>query len=185
MLGLINGTRPREFMRDRISRQNREQNMRIAALAAAALVTLAMAMPAAAVTVEANVSTEFQKKLDQDLGSREAKTLTDALTRKIDNAFNSTGVNAARVVVTIEDAKPNRPTFKQASDKLGLDPMRSISIGGAKISGVAYDASGQEIGRYEHKWYESDLSNVIGAGTWSDARTSFDRFARRFADKLS
>ena len=159
--------------------------MRIAALAAATLATLAMAMPAAAVTVQTNMSTEFQKKLDDDLGVREAKTLTEALTRKIDNAFNSAGVNADHVVVTIEDAKPNRPTFKQVSDKLGLDGMRSISIGGAKLSGVAYDASGKEIGRYEHKWYESDISNVTGAGTWSDARTSFDRFARRFADKLS
>ena len=146
--------------------------MRIAALAAAALVTLAMAMPAAAVTVEANVSTEFQKKLDQDLGSREAKTLTDALTRKIDNAFNSAGVNAARVMVTIEDAKPNRPTFKQASDKLGLDPMRSISIGGAKIPGVAYNSSGQEIGLYEHKCYESDLSNLNAPRPRSDPHTS-------------
>ncbi len=159
--------------------------MRIAALAAAAFVTFAMAMPAAAVTVEAKVSTEFQKKLDDDLGTREARTLTDALTRKVDTAFTSAGVKASRVVVTIEDAKPNHPTFQQVSDKLGLDGMRSISIGGAEISGIAYDASGQEIGRLKHKWYETDITNVFGTGTWSDARTSFDRFARRFAAKLS
>ena len=72
--------------------------MRIAALAAAAFATMAMAMPAAAVTVEAKVSTEFQKKLDDDLGAREAKTLTEALTRKIDNAFTRAGVKADHVV---------------------------------------------------------------------------------------
>ena len=44
--------------------------MRIAALAAATLATLAIAMPAAAVTVQTNMSTEFQKKLDDDLGAR-------------------------------------------------------------------------------------------------------------------
>lgn len=159
--------------------------MRIAALAAAAFATMAMAMPAAAVTVEAKVSTEFQKKLDDDLGAREAKTLTEALTRKIDNAFTRAGVKADHVVVTIEDAKPNRPTFQQGADKPGLDVMRSFGIGGASVSGIAYDVSGKEIGRYEHKWYETDLANVIANSTWSDARTSFDRFARRFADKLS
>ncbi len=159
--------------------------MRIATLAAAALATMALALPAAAVTVETNMSADFQKKLDDDIGNREAKTLTEALTRKIDNAFNSAGVNAERVVVTIEDAKPNRPTFKQVSDKIGLDAIRSFSIGGARLSGIAYDASGKEIGRYEHKWYESDISNSAVGGTWTDARTAFDRFSRRFADKLS
>lgn len=159
--------------------------MRIAALAAATFATFALAMPAAAVTVETRMSTEFQKKLDDDLGAREAKTLTEALTRKIDNAFTSAGVKAERVVVTIEDAKPNRPTFQQVSDKPGLDSFRSISIGGARISGIAYDASGNEIGRFENKWYETDISNAVAASTWTDARTSFDRFARRFAAHLS
>jgi hypothetical protein len=159
--------------------------MRIAALAAAALATLAMAMPASALTVETRISTEFQKKLEDDIGQRESKTLTESLTRKINGVFSERGINADRVVVTIEDAKPNRPTFQQTSDKLGLDPMRSISIGGARVSGIAYDASGKEIGRFEHKWYESDISNVVANGTWTDARTSFERFARRFADQLS
>lgn len=159
--------------------------MRIAALAAVVLTSLMMTLPASALTVEAKMSTEFQKKLDDELGAREAKTLTDALTRKVTNAFASRGVNADRVVVTVEDAKPNRPTFQQVTDKPGLDAMRSISIGGARVSGIAYNASGTEIGRFEYKWYETDLANVLAASTWTDARTSFDRFARRFADHLS
>jgi hypothetical protein len=152
-----------------------------AALAAAAI----LAGPACALTVEANVSADFQKKLADDYGVRETKVLTDALTTKIETAFKAHGVNAERVVVTIEDAKPNRPTWQQVSDKPGLDAMRSISIGGAHVKGVAYDASGKEIGTYDYDWYETDLSNVVAANTWSDARSSFDRFARRFADKLS
>ena len=92
---------------------------------------------------------------------------------------------AEHVVVTIEDARPNRPTFQQVSDKPGLDAMRSISIGGAKVSGVAFDASGKEIGRLDYNWYETDLSNSFGTATWTDARTTFARFANRFADKLS
>lgn len=159
--------------------------MRFAILAATALASLAMALPASALTVDAKVSPEFQKKLDDDIGAREAATLTEAVTRKVTDVFTARGIQADRVLVTIEDARPNRPTFQQASDKPGLDVMRSISIGGAKVSGVAFDASGKEIGRLDYTWYENDLSNVIGSATWTDARTTFARFANRFADKLS
>jgi hypothetical protein len=153
-------------------------------LAALAGLALAAAPAAAAVTVEAKVSTEFQQKLEKDYGVREADKLTRALISKIEGVFDRQDVMADRVVVTIEDAKPNRPTLQQVSDKPGLDPMRSISVGGARVSGIAYDASGAEIGRFDYHWYETDISNVIAATTWSDARWTFDRFARRFADKL-
>ncbi len=155
------------------------------ALAAIAGLVLAAAAPASALTVEAKVSPEFQTKLEEDYGVREAAILTEALTSKVEAAFARQGVKADRVVVTIEDAKPNRPTWEQVADKPGLDPMRSVSIGGARVSGIAYDASGAQIGTLDYDWYETDLSNVIAAATWSDARWTFDRFARRFADKLS
>lgn len=159
--------------------------MRFAALAAAALAGIMMASPALAVTVETRMSTDFQEKLKKELGLREANVLSDILTKKITDAFEAKGVDADKVVVTLEDAKPNRPTFQQVSAKPGLDPIRSISLGGAELSGIAYDAAGNEIGRLEYRWYESDLGNVIGVGTWSDARSTFSKFANRFADKLS
>ncbi len=158
--------------------------MRIATVAISALAGLLLAAPAFAVTVEAKTSPEFQAKLKKDIGVREEKILTDALTKRITKIFNERGIKAERVVVTIEDAKPNHPTWEQTSNKPGLDPMRSVSVGGAHVTGIAYDASGKEIGRYDYDWYESDLSNVIPAATWSDAQTTFDRFARRFAQKL-
>jgi len=88
------------------------------------------------------------------------------------------------VVLTIEDAQPNRPTFAQVSSKPGLDPIRSISIGGAKVSGIAYDAAGAEIGTCSYDWYETDIMQVVSATTWTDARSVFARFATRCAKKL-
>ena len=158
--------------------------MRIATIAISALAGLVMAAPAFAVTVEARVSTEFQDKLHKDFGAREATVLTDALTQKVTRIFKERGVDAERVVLTIEDAKPSRPTMNQISSKPGLDPIRSISLGGARVTGIAYDTSGKEIGKFDYKWYENSLENSLVATTWTDARTSFDRFARRFADKL-
>lgn len=157
--------------------------MRFALVALAGLALIAA--PVSALTVEAKVSPEFQTKLEEDYGVREAKVLTDTLISKVQAAFTRQGVRAERVEVTIHDAKPNRPTMQQLSDTPGLDPMRSISIGGARVTGTAYDANGTAIGTLEYDWYETDLSNVIAATTWSDARWSFDRFARRFADRLN
>jgi len=159
--------------------------MRIAALAASTFAAILLAGPALALTVETKMSTEFQEKLEDDIGVREAGVLSDALTSKITRVFAEQGVQAEKIVVTIEDARPNRPTMEQVSNKPGLDSMRSISLGGAKLSGIAYDAAGAEIGRFDYRWYETDLSNVVAATTWSDARSTFDKFARRFADKLT
>lgn len=158
--------------------------MRIATVAFSALAGLLLATPAFAVTVEAKTSPEFQEKLKDDIGVREEKILSDSLVKRVTKVFNERGVKADRVVVTIEDAKPNHPTWEQVSNKPGLDSMRSVSVGGAHVTGIAYDAAGNEIGRYGYDWYESDLRNVIPAATWSDAQTTFDRFARRFAQKL-
>lgn len=155
-------------------------------LAFVALAGLALStMPASALTVETQLSAAFQTKLVEDYGQREATVLTKSLTTKVEVAFAKAGINADRVVVTIQDARPNRPTFQQVSDTPGLDPIRSISVGGAAVSGVAYDASGRELGRLDYDWYETDLSQSFGSTTWTDARWTFDRFARRFADKLS
>lgn len=159
--------------------------MRIATTAFAAIASLALAAPAFAVTVEARTSPAFQEKLKDDLGVREEKFLTEKLVKKITTVFNQRGVKADRVVVTIEDAKPNRPTWEQVGDTPGLDPMRSVSIGGARVTGIAYDASGKEIGTFEYKWYESNIANVIPGAIWNDAQKTFDRFATRFADKLA
>jgi hypothetical protein len=159
-----------------------EQLMRLALVALAGLALAAA--PASALTVEATVSSEFQTKLEDDIGVREAKYLTESLTRKVETALARAGVNVDRVVLTIHDAKPNRPTMEQVSNKPGLDPSRSISVGGARVTGVAYDASGAEIGRLDYDWYETDLTSAFGSATWTDARWTFDRFARRFADKL-
>ncbi|MEP7210222.1 MAG: hypothetical protein ABI740_05235, partial [Alphaproteobacteria bacterium] len=111
--------------------------MRFAHVAIAAVGFALVAAPAFAVTVETKFSPEFQKKLDKDLGVREGEVLSDSLSRKIERIFDRKGVKADHVVVTIDDAVPNRPTMGQVSNKLGLDPIRSIGIGGAKLSGLA------------------------------------------------
>jgi len=147
---------------------------------------LLSALPAFAAT-EINVSfaPDFQEKLEEDYGVREGERLAEDVRKDLLRALEKAGVEPARIEVTLIDAKPNRPTYGQLSKEPALDPFRSISIGGANVSAVAFDEEGNEIGALEYKWYENNIRDVIGAGTWTDANRSFGFFSRKFAKQLA
>ena len=158
--------------------------MKLRSLALAAGLTL-LALPASAQQIDITASEDFQTKITEDYGDREAEYLRSSLNKAVEDAFAQKGVSPDHVVLTIEDAKPTHPTLKQASDKPGLDMFRSVSLGGAKVTGVAYDANDAEIGRLEYKWYESDLRYSFGKSTWYDTKRAFRLFATRFADTVA
>ncbi|MEM5518766.1 hypothetical protein WNY37_17540 [Henriciella sp. AS95] len=152
----------------------------IIALAAASLAPLAQAAE-----ISVGYSDEFQEKLTDDYGAREGEKLVSDIREDIEHAFNKAGIDPAKVTVTIVDAKPNRPTMKQMTDQPGLDMLRSKSIGGMKLVGTAYDASGTVLGEVEYDWYESDIRQVYAAGVWQDANRASRNFARRLAEQIS
>ena len=153
--------------------------MRLIALAAALLLSApaALAAPAA---VSISVGPELQKKFDKTYGEREARLLTGDLRRSVEKQLARTGAHdGARIELTLTDAKPNRPTFKQLGDTPGLS-MESFGIGGAAIEGRIVAADGKET-PVAYRWYETDIREAYGDWVWSDATQSFDRFARRLA----
>lgn len=151
----------------------------------AAGLAFAVALPAAAQTVQIEFAPAFQKKLDKDYGVREATELKDELQKRVLRAFEAKSAKPSRLVLTVEDAKPNKPTMQQLIDEPGLDYMRSVSNGGAEVKGVAFDTSGKQIGEASYHWYETDISWSLGKSTWWDARRAFDGFAKRFAEKTA
>ena len=141
--------------------------------------------PPSALTVEAKVSTEFQKKLDDDIGAREAAGPDRRAHPKINNAFAQQGVKADRVVVTIEDAKPNRPTMEQVSeqarprpDALDQPRRRPASPASPTTPPARKSARSTMTGTRP----TSPTSSPPPPGP--TPAPAFDRFARRFADKL-
>ena len=146
-----------------------------AAIAAALFGTAAFAGSAHALEVEVRLSEDFQKKIDETYGQREADYLVEALTRDLTRAFE--GASVARIAATIEDARPNRPTFKDLGDEPGLS-LQSIAIGGADLSGEIYAADGALVAEVAYDWYESDIQNAIGTATWTDAKRAMARFAK-------
>ena len=129
-------------------------------------------------------SDDFTESLQEDLGEREGTYLSEKLTKDITEAFAKNGVSAHRVVVTIEDAAPNRPTFTQLSDRIGLSP-RSFSVGGLDVTGEALGADGDVLAQVEYDYYTHDIRDAQNRGTWSDARRASKRFAHRLAKALA
>ena len=154
--------------------------MRLLALSAAALIASGTAAFAAPAAVTVDVAPKLQKEFEKTYGLREAKLLTEDLRSSVEQRLAKTGaLEDARVELTLKDVKPNRPTFKQLSDRPGLS-MQSFGIGGATIEGriVAPDGTVTPV---EYSWYESDIRDAYANWTWSDAEWTFDRFAGRLA----
>lgn len=154
--------------------------MRLAALTALALLAAPMAM---ATEISVGFSEDFQEKLDDDYGVREGDYLAREVTEDVEAALAKAGVDVARVEITIVDAIPNKPTFKQLGDEPGLDYGLSQSIGGMKFTAVAYGEDGTEAGHLDYKWYETDI-RFAGLSTWHDARRASSRFATKLAKEL-
>jgi hypothetical protein len=145
---------------------------------------LALLQTAAATEVTVTYSEDFAEDLADDYGEREGGVLTEDIIEDLTRAFDKADVSPARVDVTINDAKPNRPTMEQTRKKPGLDMFRSRSLGGMDLTGVAYDGDGNVIGEITYDWYEFDIRDAFGAGTWSDANRASRRFAKKLAQEI-
>lgn len=154
--------------------------MRLMMFSAAALLASATAALTAPASVTVSVAPELQKTFDKTYGMREAERLTRDLQVTVEKTLARSGAHdGARIELTLTDVKPNRPTFKQLSDKPGLS-MQSFGVGGAAISGRIVAADGTEKPLSYH-WYETDIREASYNWVWSDAEWTFDRFARKLA----
>jgi hypothetical protein len=154
-----------------------------------ASVTLGAAGHAAPVTLdEVLIGEDLAEKADE-YGQRDIDRLADELTEAVAERLTREGHGVGedgdiRIALTLEDAWPNRPTREQLSDRPGLS-MQSISLGGASVSAVLFDASGAQIGEIEYRWRTHHISDSAGRTTWTDAERTFDRFARNLAEALA
>lgn len=154
--------------------------MRIVAATAALLLASATSAIAAPAEVSVTVSPKLQAKAEKTYGVREIARLTDELRSDVERALARSGAHEdTRIELTLVDAKPNRPTFKQMSDTPGLS-MESFGIGGAAIEGriLRPDGSATPI---SYRWYETDIRQSYGNWVWHDAEWAFGRFASRLA----
>ncbi len=150
--------------------------MRIIAFASAALLLSATAVAAAPASVTVTIGPELQAKATKELGQRDVDGLAKDLQKSVEVQLTRTGAYAGdQIVLQLTDAKPNRPTFKQLSDRPGLS-YESFGIGGARIEGHAIAPDGHVI-PLSYSYYEPDIRWARHSGTWADAEWTIDRFA--------
>jgi len=144
---------------------------------AATLAGAAVAQPA---SIHVTLGSKVQENVEK-LGAREVQEQADRLTEILTDVLaNDADLRGAQIELVLTDLKPNRPTFQQMQDRPGLDPMRSISIGGAAIEGqiILADGTVQPV-RYD--WFTTNLADVRGFGTWQDADRAYRRFGANLA----
>ncbi|WP_420471544.1 hypothetical protein [Brevundimonas sp. FT23042] len=143
---------------------------------AATLAGAAAAQPAVTVTL----APELQRDV-RDLGQREIQEQVDRLAAVVSRAVADTPALAgARIDLVLTDLKPNRPTFQQTAESPGLDPIRSLSIGGAEIEGAITLADGTEQ-PVRYRWFSHNITDVRGFAVWQDAERAYQRLGANLA----
>lgn len=143
---------------------------------AAALAAAAHAQPAA---VTVTLAPEFESSAEE-LGRAEVQAQMDRLVEIVTRELaDDPDLANARIELVLTDLRPNRPTAEQLRDRPGLDPVRSISIGGAVVDGRIVTADGREL-PVHYERFSHTLAEVQGVGVWYDA----DRAWRGLAANL-
>ncbi len=124
---------------------------------------------------------DLQEEFAETYGEREKVILETELRKRILKAVEKDGLQLSRIDVIVEDASPNHPTREQASQTIGLDQFRSVSIGGAKITGESFDLDGNLVTATSSKLYSHSIRDARYATTWSDAKRAFSRFSRKMS----
>ncbi|WAC59322.1 hypothetical protein [Brevundimonas sp. SL130] len=142
----------------------------------AAILAVAAMAQAQSPAVNVTVGPELQREMEK-LGDREVNEQIAALQAEVADALAKRYPGATANLVLL-DLKPNRPTFEQIRQTPGLDPIRSVSIGGAAIKGEIVTADGQSR-PVEFSYFSPNIQDVWGYSVWRDADRAFERFGDR------
>ena len=160
----------------------------VATIALMAALGAAPPLSAAAVTISpATIGAPMQAALHDRYGAEEGAVLESIVADWLARSLKAAGATLTagaplRIEVSIEDALPSHPTRHQMQQSPGLDPVRSISLGGARLQAVLRDASGQVLDHVDYDHYATSLEEVSPSGdAWGDARVTIERFSELVA----
>ena len=140
----------------------------------------------AGITIGASkkVTSEDKRWGPQDVAYLE-KELRAMVTRRLlaKNLMSSQG-KGARLMLTIVDVEPNRPTLQAMTKKQQLNFI-SFGLGGAEVSAHLIGADGKDLGEIHYRWFDDRMDSFTSNNTiWFDARHAFQWFAKRLVREL-
>jgi hypothetical protein len=138
---------------------------------------------AAVAIAPVKISVPLQKALQDQYGESEAAVLQSAVAERLARSLKSAGASVSdsaqqRIEISIDDAKPSHPTRFQIQKNPSLDPLRSRSLGGARLHAVLKGAAGKVLDQVEYHDYAMSFQEASPSGdAWADARVAIERFA--------
>jgi hypothetical protein len=128
-------------------------------------------------------SSDMQTALDKIYGDSEAAVLERTILDRVGAALGGAGcAAAARIEITLRDARPTHPTDEQIRNNPALDRLRTRFAGGAAFSVRLLDAAGGELKSLRYDWYApDDRHGSRAAEPWGDVRLASEGLGAQLA----
>jgi len=142
---------------------------------------LVLAAPVTAgdgITVPVKLSPKLEALLRDRYGADEGPLLGSYVADSLAKALQRADAGCKYPLdVTIEDAQPTHPTRKQQADNPAVDPIRTVYVGGAELTGHVRSAAGLELAAVKYRRYAPTIRWVTpGADYWGDAHLTMEQF---------
>ncbi len=134
--------------------------------------------------INISYSEDLLEEFEDSYGEKEKAVLEEALTYRLMKIVEKDDLDISRIDIVIEDVSPNRPTYEQVRTRPGLDQFRSVSIGGAKLTGSVYGADGEILTESKYKSYSHSINDARFGSTWWDAKRAFWGFSKRVSKDI-
>jgi hypothetical protein len=130
------------------------------------------------IAVPVKLSPKLEALLRDKYGADEGSLLESYVADSLSKAMNHADTGCKYPLdVTIEDAQPTHPTRKQQADNPAVDPIRTVYVGGAELTGRVRNAAGNELAAVKYRRYAPTIRWVTpGADYWGDAHLTMDQF---------
>ena len=130
------------------------------------------------VTVPVKLSPKLEALLRDKYGADEGPLLGSYVADSLSKAMHHADTGCKYPLeVTIEDAQPTHPTRKQQADNPAVDPIRTVYVGGAELTGRVRNSAGLELATVKYRRYAPTIRWVTpGADYWGDAHLTMDQF---------
>ncbi len=125
----------------------------------------------------------YEAALRTTYGEPEGPVLRQIVSERVSAALRGRDCGgAARLEITLLDARPTHPTDKQIDDNASIDRLRTHYLGGASFTARFLSTDSNELKSVRYDWYaENDHQGSRAAEPWGDVRLASEGFGAELA----
>jgi hypothetical protein len=125
----------------------------------------------------------YETALRTTYGEPEGPVLRKIVGERVSTALRGRDCgSAARLEITLLDARPTHPTDKQIDDDGSIDRLRTHYMGGASFTARFLSTDGSDLKSLRYEWYaENDHLGSKAAEPWGDVRLASEGLGSELA----